>query len=89
MIANALLFGYFAVSVALLFNLWRLFAGPSVMDRVLAVDTMVINVIALIILYGIDRHTSVYFEAALLLAMFGFISTVAFCRFVLRGDIIE
>lgn len=89
MIAYALVFGYFAVSLALLFNLWRLVLGPTLMDRVLAVDTMVINVIALVILYGIQQRTTIYFEAALLLAMFGFISTVAYCRFVLRGDIIE
>ncbi|MGL1834243.1 K+/H+ antiporter subunit F [Rhodocyclaceae bacterium SMB388] len=89
MIEYALVFGYFAVSLALLFNLWRLVLGPTLMDRVLAVDTMVINVIALVILYGIQQRTTIYFEAALLLAMFGFISTVAYCRFVLRGDIIE
>lgn len=89
MIDYALLFGFFAVSLALLLNLWRLLSGPTVMDRVLALDTMVINAIALIILYGIQQRTTVYFEAALLLAMFGFISTVAYCRFVLRGDVIE
>lgn len=89
MIGYALVFGYFAVSLALLFNLWRLVLGPTLMDRVLAVDTMVINVIALVIMYGIQQRTTIYFEAALLLAMFGFISTVAYCRFVLRGDIIE
>jgi multicomponent K+:H+ antiporter subunit F len=89
MIDNALLFGFFAVSLALLLNLWRLVSGPTVMDRVLAIDTMVINAIALIILFGIQQRTTIYFEAALLLAMFGFISTVAYCRFVLRGDVIE
>lgn len=89
MIAYALWFGFVAVSIALLLNLWRLFTGPTPMDRVLAVDTMVINVIALIILFGIHRHTTIYFESALLFAMFGFISTVAYCRFVLRGDVIE
>lgn len=89
MIGYALVFGYFAISLALLCNLWRLVLGPTLMDRVLAVDTMVINVIALVILYGIQQGTTIYFEAALLLAMFGFISTVAYCRFVLRGDIIE
>lgn len=89
MIAYALWFGFVAVSIALLLNLWRVFAGPTPMDRVLAVDTMVINVIALIILFGIHQHTTTYFEAALLFAMFGFISTVAYCRFVLRGDVIE
>jgi len=49
----------------------------------------VINVIALIILYGISERTPVYFEAALIFAMFGFVSTVAYAKFVLRGDIIE
>ena len=89
MIEYALNFGFFALSLAVLLNLWRLLRGPSLMDRVLAVDTMVINMIALIIFYGIHEGTPVYFEAALILAMFGFVSTVAFCRFVLRGDIIE
>lgn len=89
MIEHALQFGYAALSLALLLNLWRLLRGPALMDRVLAVDTMVINAIALIILFGIDQRTTVLFETALLFAMFGFISTVAYCRFILRGDVIE
>ena len=89
MIDYAVMFGFFAVSVALVLNLWRLLSGPSLMDRVLAIDTMVINSIALIILFGIQQRTTVFFEAALLFAMFGFISTVAYCRVVLRGDVIE
>lgn len=89
MIAYALDFGFVALSLAVLLNLWRLLRGPSLMDRVLAVDTMVINIIALIILFGIQQRTTIFFEAALLFAMFGFISTVAYCRFVLRGDVIE
>jgi multicomponent K+:H+ antiporter subunit F len=88
-IEQALNFGYFAVSLAVLLNLWRLLRGPTLMDRVLAVDTMVINIIALIILYGIAQRTTIFFEAALIFAMFGFISTVAYCRFILRGDVIE
>lgn len=89
MIQIALMFGFMAVSLALLMNLWRLAVGPTIMDRVLALDTMVINSIALIILYGILTQSAVYFESALLLAMFSFISTVACCRFILRGDVIE
>ena len=89
MIEYALNFGFFALSLAVLLNLWRLLRGPSLMDRVLAVDTMVINIIALIILFGIQQRTTIFFEAALLFAMFGFISTVAYCRFELRGDVIE
>lgn len=89
MIEGALLFGFVAVSIAMLMNLWRLMRGPSVVDRILAVDTLVVNAIALIILYGIFADTAVYFESALLLAMFSFIATVACCRFLLRGDVIE
>jgi len=89
MISIALNIGLLAVSAALLMNLYRLVVGPSVLDRVLAVDTMVVNAIALIILYGIRESTTLYFESALLMAMFSFISTVAYCRFLLRGDVIE
>jgi multicomponent K+:H+ antiporter subunit F len=89
MIEYALIYGYAALSVSVLLCLWRLLRGPSLMDRVLAVDTTVINVTALIILFGIQQRTTMLFETALLFAMFGFISTVAYCRFVLRGDVIE
>ena len=89
MIDAALLFGFGCFSLALLMNLFRLAKGPTLMDRVLALDTMVINVIALIILYGVKQGTAVYFEASLLLAMVGFVSTVALCKFLLRGDVIE
>lgn len=89
MIEYALSFAFAAVAIALIMNLWRLAIGPTVMDRVLAGDTMVVNTIAIIILYGIQNNTTLYFESALLLAMFSFISTVAYCRFVLRGDVIE
>lgn len=89
MIAYALLFGFGCLGIALMLNLWRLAFGPTTVDRVLALDTMVINSIALIMLYGILQATTVYFEAALLFAMVGFISSVAYCKFVLRGDIIE
>lgn len=89
MIAYALFFGFSCFSIGLLLNLFRLAKGPTIADRVLALDTMVINGIAILILYGIAKGTTVYFEAALLFAMVGFISTVAYCRFILRGDIIE
>ncbi|MFN3147582.1 MAG: K+/H+ antiporter subunit F [Paracoccaceae bacterium] len=70
-------------------DLWRIVLGPDSADRILALDTMVINVIALLVLYGVWRGTEVYFEAAMLIAMVGFVSTVAYCRYILRGDIIE
>ncbi|TRY29073.1 K+/H+ antiporter subunit F [Aliiglaciecola sp. M165] len=75
--------------IALVFNLWRLLIGPHIVDRILALDTMYINSIALILLYGIYNRTPLYFEAALLIAMLGFVSSVAFGKYLLRGDIIE
>lgn len=89
MIAVALQIAAVAIALALLSNGWRLFRGPSLGDRVVALDTMVINVIALIVVIGMIGGTSLYFEAAVLLAMVGFVSTIAFCKFILRGDIVE
>lgn len=89
MIEFGLIFCAGCYGLALLLDLWRIAVGPDAADRILALDTMVINVIALLVLYGIWRGTAVYFEAAMLFAMVGFVSTVAYCRFILRGDIIE
>jgi len=89
MIAYALIFALGCYGLGLLINLWRIAVGPHNADRILALDTMVINVIALLILYGILQGTAIYYEASMLIAMVGFVSTVAYCRFVLRGDIIE
>jgi multicomponent K+:H+ antiporter subunit F len=89
MIESALIFAFACFGLALLMNLYRIAIAPGVPDRVLALDTMVINVIALMILYGMWQGTGIYFEAALLFAMTGFIGTVAYARFMLRGDVIE
>jgi multicomponent K+:H+ antiporter subunit F len=62
---------------------------PHVTDRILALDTMVVNSIGLIVLMGILFATTMYFEAALLFAMVGFLTTVAFCKYLLRGNVIE
>ncbi|MFN3643502.1 MAG: K+/H+ antiporter subunit F [Gemmobacter sp.] len=89
MIDAALMFAFGCFSLGLLITLWRIVVAPGVPDRVLALDTMVINVIALTVLYGIWAGTTMYFEATLMFAMTGFISTVAYAKFMLRGDIIE
>ncbi|MEW6017497.1 MAG: K+/H+ antiporter subunit F [Pseudomonadota bacterium] len=89
MIEMALLFTLACVGVAMLLNLWRLARGPTRADRILALDTVTINAIALIVLIQIRQGSPVYFEAALLLAMVGFLGTVAYCKFLLRGDVVE
>ncbi len=89
MIGYALTFAFTCFGLGLLFNLYRVVKAPGVGDRVLALDTMVINVIALLGLYGIYNGTAVYFEASMLIAMTGFVSTVSYARYMLRGDVIE
>lgn len=77
------------VSAAFALTLWRLLRGPDQPDRILALDTLYVNAIALLVLLGIYLDSSLYFEAALLIAMMGFVGTVALCKYLLRGDIIE
>ena len=89
MFGMALTFAIGCFSLGLVLTLWRIVRGPSIADRILALDTMVINVIALLVLFGISIGTSVFFHAAMLIAMVGFVSTVAYCRYVLRGNLIE
>jgi multicomponent K+:H+ antiporter subunit F len=81
--------GQAAIVAAMFLNLWRLVTGPELTDRILALDTFYINAIALLMLVGIRIGSAIFFEAALLIAMMGFIGTVAFCKYILRGDIIE
>lgn len=89
MILIALNIAFVAVGLAQFLAMLRLLKGPETGDRILALDTMVINAIALIVLLGIRLGTQIYFESAMIIAMLGFVSTVAIARFVLRGDIIE
>ncbi len=90
MIVAALLpFAIGAFTLALLLNLYRLLRGPGLADRILALDTMYINSMALLILVGIHFGTAVFFEAALVIALMGFVGTVVLSKFVLRGDIVE
>ena len=77
------------VMIAMFLNLFRLIHGPELPDRVVALDTLSINTIALVLLFGISIGSSIYFEAALLIAMMGFVSTAAYCKFMLSGDVIE
>jgi multicomponent K+:H+ antiporter subunit F len=85
----ALTFALACFALALALNLLRLFTAPTVTDRILALDTMTVNTIALLVLGGVRSGSALNYEAALLFALTGFISTVAFCKYLLRGSIIE
>lgn len=89
MIEIAILISMHAVGAAMLLSLWRLVRGPEVTDRILALDTFSINAIALLILDGMYLKSEIYFEAALVIAMLGFVTTVVLSKYVLRRDIVE
>ncbi|MCA3131203.1 MAG: K+/H+ antiporter subunit F [Betaproteobacteria bacterium] len=77
------------LGLAMLLNVYRLLRGPDTADRILALDTLYVNATGLIVLLGLHTGSTLYFEAALLIAALGFISTVALSKYLLRGDIIE
>lgn len=89
MIDLACVIALVAISTAVLLSTYRLARGPDILDRVLALDTLVINAIGLIVVIGLWYRSTLYFEAALLFAMVGFVTTVAFCKYLLRGNVIE
>ncbi len=77
------------ISLAMVLSLYRMVRGPDATDRILALDTLYINTIALLVLFGINSSNSAYFESALLIAIMGFVGTVALSKYLLRGSIIE
>jgi multicomponent K+:H+ antiporter subunit F len=89
MLQIAIYIAFALITAALIMNMWRMIQGPDLVDRIVALDTMYINTIALLILLGIYMASALYFEAALLIAMMGFVGTVALCKYLLRGNIIE
>jgi multicomponent K+:H+ antiporter subunit F len=89
LLAWALDVGAVTVAVSVLLCGWRLLRGPERLDRILALDTLYMGMVALVILLGMRYDTPLLFEAALIVAMLGFVSTVALARYVTRGDVIE
>lgn len=77
------------VLLAMLFCTVRLLIGPSAQDRVLALDTLWMCSMLLALVLGIRFGSVIYFEAAMLIALVGFVSTIALAKFLMRGEIIE
>jgi multicomponent K+:H+ antiporter subunit F len=75
--------------VALALSAWRLLKGPALPDRILALDTLYINGLALVVVGGIAWGGKLWFEVALLVGLFGFVGTVVIAKFLARGDIVE
>jgi multicomponent K+:H+ antiporter subunit F len=89
MLTIALTISLALVGLATMLTLWRLARGPTMPDRILALDTLAIDVIALVVLMGLATGSLYSFEAALLIAMMGFVGTVALCKFLIGRSIID
>ena len=89
MIEIACMFAFALITASLLLTCYRLVIGPDSLDRVIALDTLVITAIGAIVAMGVWFSTSMYFEMSLLFAVFGFLTTAAFCKYLLRGNVIE
>jgi multicomponent K+:H+ antiporter subunit F len=89
MLSTAISIASVLIGTAMVLSLYRLLIGPSVPDRVLALDTVFVNTVALVLVLGILFKTDLYFEAVLIIAMMGFVGTCALAKYVLRGDLME
>lgn len=89
MLKVAILASLAMLFLAMVLALVRLLRGPSVPDRVLALDTVFVNTVGVVLVLGIWLETNIYFEAVLIIAMIGFIGTAALAKYVLRGDLME
>lgn len=86
---NAILISLFIFAMAMVVTLLRLFRGPSAQDRVLALDYLYIIAMLMMLVLGIRYASDTYFEAAMLIALFGFVGSFALAKFLLRGEVIE
>jgi multicomponent K+:H+ antiporter subunit F len=82
-------FAALCFGAAMIMAMIRLFIGPSAQDRVLAFDTLYINGMLILLTLGIRSNSTVYFDMALLIALFGFVGSIALAKFLLRGEVIE
>ena len=84
-----LVFAQALIALAMVFTVYRLLRGPRAQDRVLALDTLYVNALILAVIHGMRTGSTLYFEAALVIGMLGFVATVALAKFLLRGEVIE
>jgi multicomponent K+:H+ antiporter subunit F len=89
MLTIACTIAFLSIGIAMLLGTVRLVCGPDTIDRILAFDTLYINTVALLVVAGISSRSSVYYEAALLIALTGFIGTVALARYLAHGDVMD
>jgi multicomponent K+:H+ antiporter subunit F len=85
----ALLAAQLMLALAMALAVWRIVRGPRAQDRVLGLDTLYVNALLMMVTFGIRTSSTLYFEAALVIGLLGFASTVALAKFLMRGEVIE
>lgn len=88
-IASALLAAEIFLTLAMAAATFRILYGPRAQDRVLGMDTLYVNAMLLLLVFGIGSGATVYFEVALIIGLLGFVATVAMAKFLMRGEVIE
>ena len=89
MMEAVLAFAFVGLGLSMALTLCRLLVGPATIDRVLALDTLATNFVALLVLLSIRFATNLYFEGALVISVLAFVGTVAIAKYLMRGRIIE
>lgn len=88
-LALAITVSQLLLGLAMLCTVWRVLRGPRAQDRVLGLDTLFVNALLLLLTFGIQTGRTLYFEAALVISLLGFVGTVALSKFLMRGEVIE
>lgn len=88
-IVTAAWIAHAALAIAMALCAWRMIVGPRAQDRILALDSLYVTAMLQLLTFGVRTGTSVYFEAALIIGMLGFIATVSLAKFLMRGEVIE
>jgi multicomponent K+:H+ antiporter subunit F len=89
LLAYAITFAQIALGIAMICAAYRILRGPRAQDRVLGLDTLYVNAMLMLLVFGIKSGSTLYFEMALVIALLGFVGTVALAKFLLRGEVIE
>ena len=85
----SLLIAQILLGVAMAIAAFRMVRGPRAQDRIVSLDALYVNAMLLLLVFGIRTQSTLYFEAALVISLLGFIATLALAKFVMRGEIIE
>jgi multicomponent K+:H+ antiporter subunit F len=85
----SLLAAQILLGLAMAIAAFRIVRGPRAQDRILSLDALYVNAMLLLLVFGIRTGSTLYFEAALVISLLGFVATLALAKFVMRGEIVE